>query len=394
MQTERFTIFDIVVAQNRYRRSVSIISSLHHRATKSTRLRFPTETTLHASIPSSLIRADDCWSLWAFIAASAAAGLQLEQKTSVGKALSGPVCSMLLSALATNIGILPIAGSPYISQLQSFVVKVATPLLLLGADLRKIFKDTKGLVNAFFVGTIGTLLGSVLSYSVCHSLLESVGLPGDGWKLAAALTAKNIGGGLNFMAVVDILAVSPAAVSTGLTVDNILGLLFNQLPEEQVKVLDPQPDRDAAALLLPTSSSDITVDNLSLSLAVGLCVVAAAEHLSRPLALPALTISTALTVLLASALPVAASGDLVGKMLLLLFFGSIGSSAGDLRAALTDPGSFAVGLFGLGLYIVHLAVVFFSRLLPAVLVGTLGNIIGSFLGLGLGYQVLLPLSSQ
>ena len=183
---------EIAVAQNRNGGKVSIISLLHHLAVKTARnpITSTTKTSLRASIPSSLIRADDCWSLWAFIAASAAAGLQLEQKTSVGKALSGPVCSMLLSVLATNIGILPIAGSPYISQLQSFVVKVATPLLLLGADVRKIFKDTKGLVNAFLVGTIGTLLGSVLSFSVCHSLLDSVGLPGDGWKLAAALTAK------------------------------------------------------------------------------------------------------------------------------------------------------------------------------------------------------------
>ena len=112
----------IVILQSLNRGSFSIITLLtHHRATKSTRPRFPITTILHVSIPSSLIRADDCWSLWAFIAASAAAGLQLEQKMSVGKALSGPVCSMLLSALATNIGILPIAGSPYISQLQSFV---------------------------------------------------------------------------------------------------------------------------------------------------------------------------------------------------------------------------------------------------------------------------------
>ena len=77
---------------------------------------------------------------------------------------------------------------------------------------------------------------------------------------------------------------------------------------------------------------------------------------------------------------VAASGDLVGKMLLLLFFGSIGSSAGDLRAALTDPGSFAVGLFGLGLYTVHLAVVFVvGRLglrysVPDLLLGSNANI--------------------
>jgi hypothetical protein len=77
---------------------------------------------------------------------------------------------------------------------------------------------------------------------------------------------------------------------------------------------------------------------------------------------------------------VAASGELVGKMLLLLFFGSIGSSAGDLRAALTDPGALAVGLFGLGLYIVHIAVVFLvGRLglrysIPDLLLGSNANI--------------------
>ena len=182
---------DFAGAQIGCRGKISI-TSVHHLPNSARPLLLPTTSTKlrAASIPTSLIRADDCWSLWAFIAASAAAGLQLEQKTSVGRALSGPVCSMLLSAVATNIGILPIAGSPHIAQLQSFVVKIATPLLLLGADLRKIFKDTKGLMNAFFVGTFGTLLGSVFSFTAFHSLLASVGLPGDGWKLAAALTAK------------------------------------------------------------------------------------------------------------------------------------------------------------------------------------------------------------
>jgi uncharacterized membrane protein len=133
---------------------------------------------------------------------------------------------MLISAIATNIGILPTAGSIYITQLQSFVVKLATPLLLLGADLKAIFRETKGLLKAFFVGTAGTLLGSILAYNLFASRLQEIGLPGDGWKIAAALTAKNIGGGLNFMAVVEILKPSPAAVSSGLTVDNLLGLLY------------------------------------------------------------------------------------------------------------------------------------------------------------------------
>ena len=181
---------------------------------------------LKASPLVSLIPADNFWSLWAFIAASSAVGLQLENKTSVGKALSGPVCAMLISALATNAGILPMAGSPYILQLQGFVVKLATPLLLLGADLQKIFKETKGLIKAFLLGTAGTIFGSIFSFLLFHPYIKSIGIRSDDWKISAALAAKNIGGGLNFMAVVDILKVSPTTISTGLTVDNILGLLY------------------------------------------------------------------------------------------------------------------------------------------------------------------------
>lgn len=47
---------------------------------------------------------------------------------------------------------------------------------------------------------------------------------GDGWKLASALTAKNIGGGINYMGVANELVLSPVGISVGLTVDNLLGL--------------------------------------------------------------------------------------------------------------------------------------------------------------------------
>ena len=60
------------------------------------------------------------------------------------------------------------------------------------------------------MGSIGSLLG---------------GVDADGWKVAAALLAKNIGGGINFIAVSETLGVSPAVVAAGLTIDNI-GALF------------------------------------------------------------------------------------------------------------------------------------------------------------------------
>jgi hypothetical protein len=52
------------------------------------------------------------------------------------------------------------------------------------------------------------------------------GLGVDAWKATSALTAKNIGGGLNFMAVAGQLEVSPQAIAASLTVDNILGLVY------------------------------------------------------------------------------------------------------------------------------------------------------------------------
>ena len=45
-------------------------------------------------------------------------------------------------------------------------------------------------------------------------------------KLAAALTAKNIGGGLNYVAVASTLGVSPPALSAGITADNFFALLY------------------------------------------------------------------------------------------------------------------------------------------------------------------------
>lgn len=134
------------------------------------------------------------WGLYAIIASSAAAALRLERKTAFGKNLSGPVTAMLISAILTNIGILPASGSTHLVSLQIFVLKLATPLLLFGADLKKIFLETGIMLKAFLLGTVGTLLGSLTGMLLLSGPLNSIGVPGDSWKLASALTAKNIGG--------------------------------------------------------------------------------------------------------------------------------------------------------------------------------------------------------
>lgn len=43
-------------------------------------------------------------------------------------------------------------------------VPLAVPLLLLDADLQKCFKSTGTLLKAFLVGSMGTLIGTIIAY--------------------------------------------------------------------------------------------------------------------------------------------------------------------------------------------------------------------------------------
>jgi uncharacterized membrane protein len=49
-------------------------------------------------------------------------------------------------------------------------VPLAVPLLLLDADLRKCFRSTGTLLKAFLIGSIGTLLGTLIAYSLGISI--------------------------------------------------------------------------------------------------------------------------------------------------------------------------------------------------------------------------------
>ncbi|KAJ1381190.1 hypothetical protein B484DRAFT_440873, partial [Ochromonadaceae sp. CCMP2298] len=185
-----------------------------------------TSSQYRSRLSSSLISPEDSWGLWSAIALAAGAGLKLEQKTKVGRALSGAVSAMLITTVLTNVGVLPAGGSVHVTALQGFAVKLATPLLLLGADLVEIFSETGALLRTFFLGTLGTLMGSLVAYLLFANQLQLITPAGDGWRVAGCITAKNIGGGFNFMAVADILNVAPTTISAGLAADNVMGLIY------------------------------------------------------------------------------------------------------------------------------------------------------------------------
>jgi hypothetical protein len=189
--------------------------------TISTPRRAPTTTTTQAMIHSG-----DSLELYTALLLCATAGA-FADRTRVGKALSGPVSAMLFGALAANLGVLPPPGAHY-SKIQTLVVSLATPCLLFGADLRTVLRATGTLSFAFLVGSAAVALASVIAFYALSDPMHVIGLSsnGDGWKVASALVAKNIGGGMNYVAVCNTLHVTPAAFAAGIAVDNVFAVLY------------------------------------------------------------------------------------------------------------------------------------------------------------------------
>eukprot|EP01040_Poterioochromonas_malhamensis_P007163 gene7163-7735_t len=397
----------------------------------------------------------DYWSVWSLVALSSYTGLKLEENTKIGKSLSSPVCAMLFSALLTNINLLP-EGSVHITTLQSFIVKYATPLLLLGADVRKILRESGGLLKSFLIGTLGTALGSLTSFCIFQPWFQALGLLSDGWKMVSAITAKNIGGGINFMAVSSILQLSSHSISLALTVDNIMGLFYFPFISflgtryNQTKRLNS--DSTSSTPASTNTKTEVEVSSLLSAITIGLIIVAISEKIAKQFTVSSLLVSTILSILIASTIfssnsttfdspqqqqieknrnDIIYSAELIGKLLLLLFFGSIGNSVGNITQLITSPTIIPLLLFVFSLYSFHLLILFFigkkllnlntsdlllgsnanignaatactlatsmgwkEKLIPAILVGNLGNILGSFIGIWLGVYFLKPLSKS
>lgn len=185
------------------------------RNTKSTHLDAAT-----ALLPASFTTlAKNNWYVWTWLAVSSAIGIRGE-RTKLGAMFSAPLCTMAISLLACNLGLLP-AVHPVYDTVSKVFVPLAVPLLLLDADVRKVFVGTGSLLKAFLVGSIGTVIGTLVAYL----LVPMRGIVGSE-KIAAALCARHIGGALNFVAVSDVLRTSPELVAAAMAADNVVVAVY------------------------------------------------------------------------------------------------------------------------------------------------------------------------
>ena len=331
------------------------------------------------ALSMSLIPASDTWAIWAVLSGSAAAGCSLGN-TKIGEALGAPVLAMAVTFALSQFGVLPPASAaPSIGAAQGLVVRLATPLLLYSANLRRVAGATGPLLPPFFLGSVCTTLGSLAGYALCGRALGTglgIEAAGDAPKLAAALAAKNIGGGLNYgekprrpyaslsccpctlttsplsahtVAVCETLKVSPIAAAAGITIDNIMALIYfplvnwlgrNAPDPGELGVEDGIDTADSGdsgggsggggdVVVGSAKAEALSLPKLTSAFAFAVGVIAVCERLAPSFSLVA---STFLTVACATLFPrrlgpLAPAGEKLGTMALYIFFATGGSSS-------------------------------------------------------------------
>lgn len=344
----------------------------------------------------------------------------------------GPAMFVILfGAVLANLGIIPsaAAGGPVYDQIFAIVTPAAIFLVLLDVNLASLRKAGGTMIAAFLVGSAGVMLGVIAAFWL---LPMAATLGPQAAPFAGMFAATYIGGAANFNAVAVGYNVfgSGNAFTAALVVDNVMTQLWLMVLLALPAVLLRFSRFGAGAYAPDTPPEDVAegpaqLSSLAVSVPLALALTAvftsnlAAEWLAGAgLPLPAILILTTLALLLAQ-LPGIARLRLaqpLGVWGMLLFLACIGASA-DL-AALAASRGLGLLLFGFVamVLVIHLAVLLAygwwrkvdpavlamasvtniggsttafvmaeahrreDLLLPGILVGALGNAIGTYAG--------------
>lgn len=375
-------------------------------------------------ISQSFIQADWTLALWAFLVGITAFGFWAET-TKFGRNLSGAAVVICTSMLLSNLNILPQSAEAY-GVVWAYLVPLAIPLLLLKANLRRLFSETGGMIIAFVMGVIGTTFGAVLGY-----MLLPLGV--EGHKLAGVFSATYIGGSMNMAAVMQSVDLSPSVASASIAVDNVIGVVYLTFLAIIPSIAFFRWWLNAAIPAKGGYQEDISeepqekhvslnLQHLGVALALAFCLCALGTSFAELLGVGGYSILfiTALTLAVANFFPQLTQkvqGDYeIGIFFMYLFFAAIGATA-DLSAMFKNAA--VIGAYASLIIVCHGLVIFgVSRFFnlklfdvivasnacvigpasaaalaagkgrsdlvtPAILLGVMGYAVANFIGVGL-----------
>lgn len=385
----------------------------------------------------SLISPDNHFAVWAVLLGICVFGIYGERKGWF-RSMSGALMIIFVGAILATVNILPSATDPdapvgVYNFVFDYIIPISIPLLIFNVNFKKIIKESGRLLAIFLIGSIGVVIGAILAFY----LIE---IGEEAHKLAGVFIGTYTGGSVNFMAVGETLDFLDSPLfSATIVVDNVFTNFFVMflfaIPFFKFlqKYYPNYEELETATLNQETaneSSTENQMEKMALVLTISALICAFGFWLSNLLT-SALNIGVNIDLLVITALIVVVANIFpkhlerledtafnVGMLLMYIFLAVIGASC-DLLEMLTVAPS--VLFFCIITLLVHFIVIMIGgRLLkislkeivvassaniggpsiaapiagalnmkkavtPAILIGVLGYVIGTFLGASIGF---------
>ncbi len=345
-------------------------------------------------------------------------------KTKWGRPLGAALLVIVFTAVLSNLKLIPSASNsiPLYDAIFKYLAPISIFYLLLGANLKSIRKAGLPMIVLFLIGSLATVIGIVASW---YLISPQTVLGNDGKILAGMLTGSYTGGSVNFNAVALTYEFQERGIlyAGAIAVDNVITAIWVvvtiALPVFLRRFFTDRQISSTNTIEAKTEKDSITLFSLSWYVFIGLIAFLVAELMTQVVpAIPSIITLSTLGIALAQTSFIAKlkGGHTLGLYLVYLFLAVIGAYC-EISSVI------ALGEIGITLFVFTLAAVLihgvvivllggftfrdwdmiaiasqanigggtsaialaetFNRnelILPAILVGTLGNALGTYLG--------------
>lgn len=365
------------------------------------------------------------WIILALFAGGASLATWLAQKTKLGGHFGAPVIALVFGMILINVNLIP-AWSSIHDLAFSWLINLAIPLLLFKADFRKIIKLGPKLLLAFALGTVGTMAGAFIGAFALNIGPET-------WKAYGMYAATYIGGSVN-LATVGTAVSADSSIYAAINASDVIVFFFYTLFLLSVgkiaffKKRYPTSEEMGLSVTVNEENTD-TLEKSSSMLGIttvfGAAIVVAAvgEWLGGLVGISGVIFSTTLSLILASTTKIGQMDDVgekVGNWFINIFLVVIGATAVFRDIVVAGPkmlfgAAVVIGLHCLFVFLggrlfklpldflliassanvggpttappVAAAYGWKNMIAPAVLLGLLGYILGTYLGFGIAYAL-------
>jgi uncharacterized membrane protein len=221
------------------------------------------------------------------------------------KHISGPLLVIILGAVFANLGLIPSASnaSPVYDAIFKYVAPASIFYLLLGVNLSQLKKAGLPMLVAFLIGSAGTMIG----VCVAIQLIDGAEVFGSNYAaIAGMMTGTYTGGSANFNAIALHFEVfREGAIYTGIVVaDNIVTAIWMLVTLSLPVVLNKwraHPVLKIAGQRFQGNQEEESISPMSfgLMLFIGICSMFVSDYISDLTAIPSVLLLTTMALVLA-----------------------------------------------------------------------------------------------